>query len=282
MSNAATKNRREALRAQQVAAAKSARARKMVAIGAGIVALLLVAIMVVVVVSQTTKGGGSATPPNAVVNAYGVEVGTNSTSVKDGIGIAQDKAKAGAPVVQLYADYQCPGCKAFDDAFGAQLNTLAETGEIKYQVQVETFLDRFGANKSTNPAIAAACSDIVGAFPAYHLAIFKGQPATEGVGYTTEQLRVTFPAAAGITGDKLTQFQQCYDSRATASFVEQQNKFNTAYTSYWYTKLGGSSAEARAWGSTPLMTVNGKRLDTSTLDAANPASIVDAIKKAAA
>lgn len=281
MANPST-SRREALKAQQLAAEKAARNRKMVGLGAIVVAVLLVVILAVVLISQGGKGGGSVTPPNAVVNSYGVQAGTNPNSVKDGIGIAQDKAKPGAPVVQLYADYQCPGCKAFDDAFGVTLNELARSGEIKYSVQIETFLDRLGTNKSTNPAIGAACADVQGVFPEYHLAIFKGQPTKEGAGYTTEQLRSTFPAAAGLAGEKLTQFQSCFDTRATATFVDQQNKFNTAYTTAQYTKLGGeTNADAKAWGSTPLMTVNGKRLDTTKLDAANQASLLEAIKATA-
>ncbi len=276
-------SRREALRAQQQAAARAARNRKMVGVGAALVAAILAVVLIVVAVNALGQGGGSVVPPNAVVNSYGVQAGTNPQQTKDGIGIAQDKAKPGAPVVQLYADYQCPICKTFDGAFGDKLNELAQAGDIKYSVQIETFLDRLGANKSTDPAIAAACADTVGAFSAYHLAVYKNQPATEGAGYTTEQLRSTIPAQAGITGDNLTKFQQCVDTRATASFVAGQNKFNGAYTSAQYEKLGGqSSAEGQAWGGTPLLAVNNKRLDWSTLDPSNPDSIAEAIKKAAA
>ncbi len=279
----ATSSRREALRAQQLAAQRAARTRRMIGIGAAIVAVVLVAVFGVILVNQLGKGGGSVVPPNAVVNQFGVQAGTNPNSLKDGIGIAQDKAKADAPTVQLFADYQCPGCKAFDAAFGEKLNELAQSGDIKYSVQIETFLDRLGTNKSTDPAIAASCADVVGVFPQFHLEIFKNQPDTEGAGYTKDQLRNTIPAAVGLSGDKLTQFQQCFDDRATASFVEQQNKFNGAFTSAQYTKLGGNnSAEGKAWGSTPLLTVNNKRLDTSTLTTSDANSIADAIKKLAA
>lgn len=282
MSNATT-SRREALRAQQQAAQRAARTRKMVGIGAIIVAGLLIAILVFALVNQSAKGGGAVVPPNATVNEFGVKAGTNSASAKDGIAVAPEKAKAGVPVVTLFADYQCPGCKAFDEAFGAQLNQLARSGDIKYSVQIETFLDRLGTNKSTDPAIAAACADVVGAFPEYHLTIFKGQPATEGDGYTADQLRNQFAATAGLSGDRLTQFQSCFDTRATASFVEQENKLNSSFTSQRYTELkaAGNSTEANAWGSTPLILVNGKRLDTATLTT-DPTSIAAAITKLAA
>lgn len=274
-------SKREALKAQQVAAAKAARARRMMMVGAGVVAAVLVAVFVVIAVNMAGQSSAQVVPPNAVVNPYGAELGTNPTGVKDGIGVARDKAKPDAPVVQLLADYQCPGCKEFDDRYGAKLNELAQAGEIKYSVHVMTFLDRFGAGKSTNPAIAAACADAAGVFPAYHLAIYAHQPATEGQGYTEDQLRNQIPTEAGLTGDALASFQRCYDAKATSSFVSGENQFNSAWTTYWYEKLGGqASAEARAWGSTPLLAVNGKRLDTSTLTA-DPNSLADAIKAAA-
>lgn len=274
-------SKREALRAQQAAAARAARNRRMLGVGLGIVAVILVAVFVIIAVNQAGQSTAQLVPPHAVVNKYGVEVGSNPGSTKDGIAISPEKTKAGAPVVELFADYQCPGCKQFDETYGAKLNELAASGDISYQVQILTFLDRFGAGKSTNPAIAAACSDISGVFPAYHLAIYHGQPAKEGDGYTEDQLRNQFPTAAGLAGDKLTAFQKCYDGKQTSGFVNDENKFNSAYTTYWYTKLGGQgNAEAEAWGSTPLLTVNGKMLATSSLPA-DPNGLLAAIKQAA-
>ena len=97
--------------------------------------------------------------------------------------------------------------------------------------------------------MAAACADNVGAYSAYHNAIFAGQPTTEGAGSTTEQLRVTVAATAGITGDKLATFQKCYDNRATGTFVQ-----------------GTNEAAAKAGvNSTPTIMVNGTKLDNNTL-----------------
>lgn len=282
MSQSAT-SRRAALRAQQEAEERAKRTRKMVGIGAAIVAALVALILAVTFWQGARAAGAAITPPHAVVNQYGVQAGTNAKQAKDGIAIHGDKAKADAPVVQLFADYQCPGCKNFDNIFGEELNKLAEAGDIKYSVQIETFLDRFGANKSTDPAIAAACADTVGAFPAYHLAIFKHQPEQEGAGYTVDQLTKQIPAEAGIAGDNLTKFQQCFNNRQTAGFVSDENQYNTAWTGLNYQQLSAKGdANADGWGSTPLITVNGKRLDHQTLDATNPASIADAIKKLAA
>ena len=84
--------------------------------------------------------------------------------------------------------------------------------------------------------------DIAGVLPTYHDAVFNGQPAKEGDGFTDEQLRVTFANEAGLQGADLTKFQQCYDSSATsrALRVEQEKAMPT---------FGGT---------TPQVTVNGK------------------------
>lgn len=268
---------RAELREQQARAAKKQRRRLQITIGTGLIAAVGLFCGALYLTQHVTPAGNT-TPPHAVVNAFGVEGGTNPNKLADGIAVYPENAKPDAPVVQLYADYQCPGCKAFDNAFGEEMNKLAQTGEIKYSIQTETFLNRLGANKSTDPAIAASCADIVGAFPQYHLTVFKHQPKEEGKGYTFDELKTQFAHEADITGDKLTAFQQCYTTRATEHFVEQQNQYNTAWTSKNYEeKTKAGAADAAGWGSTPLLTVNNKRLDVAQLDASNPASIKDAI-----
>ena len=238
-------SQRDRLRAQQVAAAKAAQQRRIVWIGAGVVALVLAIVVGVVIFTTAQQGGGTAKPPN-------------TTAKGDAFTVAADKAAASAPSVELYFDYQCPGCKAFDDTFGSQLVQLARDGKIKFSLHPLTFLERFGAGKSVNPTIGAACADIAGALPEYHLAVFKNQPATEGAGYTTEQLRVTIPTQAGITGDKLKQYQACYDTRATATWVTDANKLNSEYTQ-------AQAATNEKWAYTPAFAVNGKLQDYSNL-----------------
>ena len=159
-------------------------------------------------------------------------------------------AQTGAPVVELFFDYQCPICKQFETQFGTTLDDMATKGEIQLIYRTMTFLDNKLRNDSSLKAgIAAACADNAGAYSAYHNAIFAGQPTNEGTGYTTQQLRVDFAGTAGITGDKLTGFQQCYDSRTTQSFVEGTNE----------------KAAADGVNSTPTIMVNGTKLDNNTI-----------------
>ena len=127
---------------------------------------------------------------------------------------------ASIPLVVEYFDYQCPACRATDQVFGARLADLARKGVIRLEFHAMTFLDdNLSNDSSTRAAVAAACADIVGAYGSYHRVIYANQPAKEGAGYLDSQLRNDFAARAGITGPGLQNFQKCYDSRATATFV---------------------------------------------------------------
>lgn len=242
-----TQSRREQLRQAQLAKAKSQRLTRIVAIGAGILAVVLVAVFAVVLVQQmgANQVASSVTPPNA-------------TAAKDGIVTNPGKAKEGAPVVALYLDYQCPVCSQFESLYGGALGALAEAGDIELQYRTMIFLDNNLRNDSSvRAAIGAACADVSGAYAAYHQAVFANQPAVEGDGYTTELLRDTIPGEVGITGDALTGFQQCYDDKATQGFVQGTNE-------------AGFKAGVNG---TPTMMVNGKVIDLETIGATDPANL---------
>ncbi len=235
-------SRREVLRRQQEAQARSKRLNRIVMVGSIIVATVVVVIFGVVLFNSW-QGSGTATtrPPNA-------------TAGDEGIVVNPGKAAAGAPVVQVFLDYQCPFCRDLEKLHGKSLTDMAAKGEITLEYRTMNFLDAKLLNDaSTRAAVAAACADTVGAYSAYHDQVFANQPETEGVGYTAEQLRVTFPAAVGINGDNLTKFQQCYDTRAMAGFVRTTNELAN--------KAGVTS--------TPTLRVNGRAIDMNVAFSAN-------------
>lgn len=212
---APTMSRREQLRQQQLEVAKRQKRTRLVVVLSAIVAVVLIGGAVWWgVASRSTSSpsasGSQVTPPDAV--------GTEGIAVRPAGAAAPD---ASAPTVYEYQDYQCPACEQYFKVFGPVLNQLVSQGKIKLEYRTMTFLDTNLRNDaSTRSAVAAACADTVDAYEKYHDAIYANQPATEGAGYTDEQLRVTFPQDAGITGDNLTKFQRCYDTKATLDFVK--------------------------------------------------------------
>ena len=237
-----TQSRREALRRQQEAQARAKRLQRIILVAAIVLGLVVIGVVGTIVVSQLNKGGTAAGTNSSVP--------VNATSGASGIVVNPGTFKDGVPKVEVFLDYQCPVCKQFETQFGTTLDDMATKGEIQLIYRTMTFLDNNLRNDSSLKAgIAAACADNAGAYSAYHNAIFAGQPTNEGTGYTTQQLRVDFAGTAGITGDKLTGFQQCYDSRTTQSFVEGTNE----------------KAAADGVNSTPTIMVNGTKLDNNTI-----------------
>lgn len=241
-------SRRERLRAAQLAEQKRRRVRLLAAVGVGVGALVAIAVMI-----WSSFGNApqvSDRPPNA-------------TASNDGIVVNPGKAKPNAPVVGLYFDYQCPHCVTFEEKYGLTLNNLANAGDIQLVNHTKVFLDKGDSNGlSHRAAIAAACSDAAGVYKDYHQGIFTSAYSGQ---YTDELFRVTLPNQVGVTGDKLTQFQACYDTKKLAGFVQ-----------------GVEDAASKAGvNSTPTLTVNGKIQDLTKLpeDVGQLQSFIEAAAK---
>lgn len=239
-----TQNNRERLRQAQAAAAKQQRLTRIIGVGAAILAVVIIGVIVGVIFQNQGKvaATGSITPPNATSDAKAILQNPG-------------KAKSGAPVVELFFDYQCPVCKQFETALGGALTSLAASGDIELHYRNMTFLDQnLNNDASLRSGIGAACADVVGKYSDYHNEIYANQPTTEGQGYTDTVLRETIPATVGITGDALTTFQSCYDKQATKAFVNGTNE-----------KGQQDMLAVNKQVATPTIHVNGKDLPLSEL-----------------
>lgn len=254
-------SRRELLRQQQEAERKKAQRQRSVALGIGILVLAVIVFAIYWGVNrraaQNKEAGqqGSAAaqviPPSANQDTYAMV-------------LSPGKAKEGAPLVELWSDYQCPGCATYHKVFGGILESLAEQGEIRFEVHTLTFLDTNLRNTSSFDASrAASCADTVGAYAAYHDKLYLNQPAREGDGFTQEQLRSTFAASANITGEALTQFQQCYDTLATSGWAKSM-----------------SEQPAKFIQATPTYLVDGKKLELADVNPSEP-DVLAAIQQTA-
>lgn len=248
-----TQNNREQLRRNQAAQAKQQRLTRIIGVGAAVLVVVLIGVFVGVLLQNQGKvaTASSATPPNA-------------TETRNAIVVNPGKAKAGAPVVELFFDYQCPVCKQFEGVYGAALKALAESGDIDLRYRNMTFLDNnLNNDSSLRAGIGAACSDFTGKYSTYHEQVYANQPAREGDGYADEVLRDAIPAAAGITGTDLTSFQACYDQQATKAFVNGTNEL----------------ASKDGVNATPSVHVNGKDLSLQQIGAVDPSGLGDLIKQ---
>lgn len=216
--------------------AKAQSNRRLIGIICAVLAVALIGFVVFYTMQRsntTALSSGPQTPPN--VNS-------------DGSGIVANpgKAKAGVPTLVMYEDYQCPPCGQAATLLGPAIKALGDKGEIRVEYRTMTFLDRGQANgPSKRAAIAAACADTQGALQSYHAALFANQASK----YPDATLRNILPKDAGLTGRKLTAFQNCYDKQLTAGFVDAV-----------YQKAGQAGVN-----STPTYLVNGKQLNLQTV-----------------
>lgn len=253
-----TQNNRERLRQAQAAAAKQQRLTRIIGVGAAILVVVLIGVFIGVLVqnnsSQPANSSAAITPPNA-------------TSDGKAIVVSPGVAKQGAPVVELFFDYQCPVCKQFEGYYGAALTALAASGDIELHYRTMNFLDTsLGNDASMRAGIAATCADSVAKYSEFHNEIYNEQPATEGDGYTDEALRVTIPEKVGITGADLTTFQSCYDKQSTKAFVSTMGDLGVQDMQTVNNRVA-----------TPTVFVNGKDLPVQNMG--DPANLLDVIKQ---
>lgn len=224
------KNRRDrAAAARDAATADERRRERMVRIIGGItVAVVVIGIIGVAVVarnSQSTDASASVpADPNAPLPA-----GVLASDDERAYGVPLGTAAADVPVLEIWEDFQCPACKSVEEANGAGIESLAESGTVQLVWRPSSFLDKNLGNDSSARATAAwGCAIDAGKAKEYHSTVFANQPEVEGTGYTTDQL-IGFGSEAGITGADLETFTQCVNDATYLGW--SANSTDVFYTS---------------------------------------------------
>ena len=251
----ATAERKAADRRAKIEAATAQQRRAAttkIVVAAVVVVLVIVGVVGAVLLGSSDKqaattAGGSALPKGAAAMGAGIVVNPG--------------APANVPTLDLYEDFQCPVCGEFERIFGVQLKDLVQQNQVKLVSHTLSFLDDNLRNDSSNRAAnAAACAADADKFLQYHAAVFQGQPAKEGTGYTDAQLE-DFAGKAGITGGAMTTWQTCYKDRTHNQWVESVQ----------------TQSEKDGVNGTPTVKLNGETLSLSGL---TQASLADKIKAA--
>jgi len=197
---------------QQEQLRKATMMRRSVIAGAIVLAVVVVAVFAGVFISANNQNQlkTTVTPPDVAADGLGIMMNPSA-------------ATASAPhKVAIYVDYQCSACQSLENSYGSALQSAAANGAISLEYRAITMLDASqNKNSSTRAAIGAACADVQGVYAAYTNQLFTNQPTEGGSGFTDEQLSTTFPTAAGLSGTKLTDFQQCYNQQLTGGFVKK-------------------------------------------------------------
>lgn len=203
--------------ARQIAAAQAKKEKTVKTVLYTGIAVVVVAVIAVVGTLVWQSSRPVAPPQNMVSGTVAFAAGDDGLQAiqpqgeEEGADVsalptaADSGADEGAAVVKVYLDFQCPGCKAFEDTNGDTLNRLAEEGSIVFEYEPVAILDRMsGGNEySTRSANMMACiadSGQTELIPDVGLALFAQQPGEGETGMEDDQL-MSIAESAGVDLD---------------------------------------------------------------------------------
>jgi protein-disulfide isomerase len=198
MSNQTRTRTQEMRRDRQETARRRARQRRTVTVVAGLVIAGLVAAIVLVVVEATGGRDLPAVSGKVVAPANVTSTGAIPVEVAE------------APVtVEIYFDYMCPACGAFEAANGGELDRLLEEGVARVELRPISFLDEMSNGTEYSSRTAAAVATVADAAPnrvwAFHRALYGHQPAEGTEGLDDEQI-AGIATDAGVPADVVERF----------------------------------------------------------------------------
>jgi protein-disulfide isomerase len=189
----------------QAAQRRAEQRRRNLAVGGVAVAViaLVVGIGVAVQSSRDTTGADVVVPAGAV-DKYGVPRGD-----------------ANAPVtMDLYEDFQCPICKAYEGVLGDTITKNVDAGTLRVVYHPMAFLDSQSSTKYSSRALeTAACvlnQDGPKTYIALHGLLFEHQPAEGSAGLTDEQLA----SLAEQAGASKANVERCQSNDTFAGWVK--------------------------------------------------------------
>jgi protein-disulfide isomerase len=230
-------------------------------IGGGlVVVLLVVAVAVLAVRGGDDEGGGGGGDVQLRVGK--IAGGAEAAPQEDG-SLVMSRPGVTAPVVDIYEDFACPPCGAFDRKHDPMLKRLVVEGGAKVVFHPMLIFGEGTQPAHDNSLRAASALRCVGDgahWLSYQDALYENQPENENsTGYTTDQL-LSVAEPLGLTGDDFT---SCVTS---GRYAESVKKVSQGYI----------SSGVRG---TPSVRVNGRTLDSSDIE--SPEALRRAIEAAA-
>ncbi len=193
----ATKSSRQRSKTERAQALIREQQRKERIRNRGVIAAVVVAVALIVGAGfyaqskRDTTGQAASDVPGNLTGTYSVTIG-----------------KSSAPTtIALYEDFQCPICRAFEAATGAQVRAAIAAGTVKVEYHMVAFLDQSSTTNYSSRALNAAMVvlDTAGpeVFSKYHTLLYDNQPAEGSAGLADQQL-IDYAVQAGAEKSKIT------------------------------------------------------------------------------
>jgi protein-disulfide isomerase len=149
--------------------------------------------------------------------------------------------RADAPnTIDIYLDFQCPVCRAYEQQSGATLDNLVASGTAKLVYHPVAFLDGYSSTRYSSRASAASgCAAQDGVFAQYVKLLYANQPPENGAGLPDSEL-----IALGQQAGAGPNFAGCVSANTFAG---------------WTAAVTDAASKAGVTG-TPTVLVNGKQI----------------------
>jgi protein-disulfide isomerase len=204
----------------------------------GVVALVVLVVGILIFANRPEEIVSAQLPAGVTEPAGGVMIGEESAPV----------------TIDLWIDFQCPFCRAFEQESGSTLQQLAADGTAVLVYHPLSFL----GEESERAANAFGCAADQGRAGEYLTVLFENQPEEGTGGFTSDDL-LALGAEAGITD---TEFENCVQDSPYAE---------------WVANVAASQSEAEIVA-TPTVFVDGGMLQGDQL---TPAGLQAAVTTAA-
>jgi protein-disulfide isomerase len=238
-----------------------------------VVSLAIIAVIVVVITSSVRPP--SAGPKNMLSDA--IKIGQNLAAVPtaalqpgdDPVPSAANKSDV--IDIQIYVDYQCPVCQAFEQTNTDQLTSYLKTGAATLEIHPIAILDNrsLGQRYSSRAANAAACVANFSpkSFFDFNSLLFEEQPKENTEGLADKKL-VSIAKQAKV--ESLASVTSCITDQTFKAWV-------TSATSRATTGPIANS-DVKKVSATPTVIINGTKFNGAATDAS---AFSAAIQKAA-
>lgn len=193
------RKKRQQKRSSGASAVAQARGKRDTRITIAIISV--VAVVAIVVIGGITWTAMSKNETEGEKIPTAEPVSSEYPERRDGV-VAVSGAEDAPVTIDVYADFLCPACAAFEQQYGPQIEELVAQGELQLRTHMVPMLtDRSNppgySLESANAALLAADE---GKFTAFHDSLFASQPEMGKRAYDKDQL-ITLGRDLGITSE---------------------------------------------------------------------------------
>lgn len=233
--------------------------RRKLVIGGAVVVVLLIAVIGGVLIYNNQKNATEGKDIQALAPSTSQQADTSDIPVTRDGGVVVVGETSAKVTLDVYEDFLCPACGAFEKAYSADIEQHVADGSVQVRYHMLPMLNERSdpPGYSMDSANAGLCAADAGKFPAFHQSLYNDQPEEGSRGWDDQQL-AKLGADLGIT-DK--NFATCVTSGKYDSVV-QSNFDQVKETAYLQQEFPDGS---KGFG-TPTLAVGEKVIDTSKSD----------------